>query len=99
MGLARIDDLQAAGRGGDLRQPFWIGEEQRGALVGGHAARESQGEHIGIEHQAGASGHLAEQIALGAGVGGENLLLRQVDGIAQVEVVAAPGGEVASSIR
>ncbi len=30
----------------------------------------------------------------GAGVGGEDLLLGQVDGVAQVKIVAAPGGDV-----
>ena len=66
MGLAGIENLQAAGLGGDLQQPLGIGEQQVGALVGGGAAGKAQREHLGIEHQAGARGHLGQQRLLGA---------------------------------
>ena len=79
---------------GDLNQLGGIGEEQRGALVGGGAAGKAQREHLGIERQAGALGYLGEQRRLVAGVSGENLLLGQVDGVAQIEIVAPPRGNV-----
>ena len=38
----------------DPLQPLDIAEQQGGALVGGEAAREADGEGVGIEHFAGA---------------------------------------------
>ncbi len=68
MGLAGVENLQSACRGRNLLQALRIGEEQIGALVGGCAARKTQREHFGIEHQAGARGNFSEQRFLGASV-------------------------------
>ena len=38
----------------DALQPLHVAEQQRGALVGGEAARETDGERVGVEHFAGA---------------------------------------------
>ena len=94
MGLAGIENLQPAGRGGDLHEPLGIGEQQVGALVRGRAPGKAQCEHFGIEHYARVLGDLGKQRLFGEGMGGKNLLLRQVDRVAQVEIVAPPGGNV-----
>ena len=52
--------------GGDLLQPLGIGEHQVGALVSCSAARKSQRQHIGIQHQPGARSHFGQQCFFGA---------------------------------
>ena len=77
-----------------MHQPVRIGKEQAGALVGGHAAGKAQREHARVEHLSGARANLGQQRLLGLFVRMENLVLGQVDRVAQEEVVATPGGNV-----
>ena len=49
MGLAGVDDLQAAGFGGDAAQPVQVAEQQVGALVGRRPAREPERQHVHIQ--------------------------------------------------
>ena len=52
--LAREDDLHRAARGvEDAREPLGIVEDQLGALVAGEAAREADGQRVGLEQRAG----------------------------------------------
>ncbi len=54
MGLAREDDLHRPLRvEQDPLQPLQVGQDQVGALVGGEAAGEADGESAGVEHAAG----------------------------------------------
>jgi hypothetical protein len=46
VGFAGIQNLKPAGGLGDLEQAFGVGEEQVGALVGGGAAGEAEGEDL-----------------------------------------------------
>ncbi len=47
-----------------------------------------------MQHQAGSRANLGQQRLLGAAVGDQHLLLRQDDGVAQIQIVTAPCGNV-----
>ena len=65
MGFAGEENLQAADLLGEPREALGVVEEQAGALVGGHAAGEAEGQHLGIELLPGAPGDLGEEALLG----------------------------------
>src|SRR5487761_2207751 len=94
MGLAGIEDLEAPGGGGNLDQAFGISEHEPRPLVGSDTARETKGKNIGIEYEAGARSDFGQQLLFGASVGGADGIDGQVDGVAQVEIVATPGRNV-----
>ena len=90
MGLAGEENLQAADLFGDGDQTRGVVEEQAGALVGGDAAGEAEGEDVGVEVVAGALGDGAEEAQLAFVVSsGDARGLDAVDG-AEVLVVGAP---------
>jgi len=65
MGLSGEQDLQAADLLGQPREALGIVEEQAGALVGGDAAGEAEGQHLGVELLAGPLVNLGEEALLG----------------------------------
>ncbi len=64
VGLAGEEDLEAADLLGDGDQARGVVEEQAGALVGGDAAGEAEGEDVGVEVVAGALGDRREEAML-----------------------------------
>ncbi len=94
VGLAGEEDLQAADLLGELGEALGIVEEQAGALVGGDAAGEAEGQHLGVELLPGAPGDLGEQALLGLLVAVGDLGRRDaVDGT-EVVVVVTPLGNL-----
>ena len=94
MGFAGVENLQAADFFGDGDEAGGVVEEQAGALVGGDAAGEAEGEDVGVEVVAGALGDRGEEAKLALVVGGGDA--RRVDAVdgAEVLVVGAPVGDL-----
>ena len=94
MGFAGVEDLQAADLFGDGDEALGVVQEQAGALVGGDAAGEAEGEDVGVEVVAGALGDGGEEAKLAFVVGGGDAgRVDAVDG-AEVLVVGAPVGDL-----
>ena len=90
MSLAGVEDLEAAEAFGDLVEALGVVEHQAGALVGGDAAREAEGEDGLVEDLAGALLDDFHQTALAQPVGvGDTRGLDAVDGT-EVLVIVAP---------
>ena len=89
VGLAGDHDLhRTSRRRQDSGKPLLVAEQQRGALVGGEAAREADGQRFGVEHAA----HLAQRIGRLA-VPGElprQASLQEADHLALLLLMGAP---------
>ena len=76
------------------RQASDVGEDQVGPLVGRGSARETDGEVSAREGAIGPVADLFEKFVLGLDVRRPDLLLRDLDRVAQRERVAGPSGNV-----
>ena len=93
MRLAGEEDLKAADLLSNGDEAGWIVEEQAGALVGGDAAGEAEGEDVGVEVLLRAAGYGGEEAMLAFNVAGSDLCrVDALDG-AEVLVIGAPVGD------
>ena len=94
VGFAGEEDLEAADLFGDCREACRVGEDEAGALVGGDAASEAEGEDVGIELLAGGLLDGVEERELAGAVGRGDLRGGDaVDGT-EVLVIGAPAGDL-----
>ena len=90
MRLARINNLQPAEFLRHPHQALRIVKEQVAAFVGRGPARKSQGKDLRTHFFAAAVFHRGQQRALCFGVRRSNLAFRNINGIAQREIVLPP---------
>ncbi len=95
MGLASVENLEAADFFGDRDQAGRVVQEQAGPLVGGDAAGKAERKDVGVEVVAGALGDSAEEAKLAFVVGrGDTCRIDTVNG-PKVLVVGAPVRDLA----
>ena len=92
--LARIDELERADRLRYFDEPRGIPEQQVGTLVDRRAPRETDGENLGLQADAGAPLHLCEKHFLRLAVRCPDKPLGDVERVTQAGVVFAPARDM-----
>jgi hypothetical protein len=94
VGLAGVENLQAADFFREGGETCWVVQEQAGALVRGDAPGEAEGKDVGVEMMAGALGDRAEEAELALVMTSSDAgRVNAVDG-AEILVVGAPVGNL-----
>src|SRR5205807_1768195 len=94
MRLAGINNLEGARVLDNLPETIEIRQDEVGALVSCGAARETDGENLGIKLEPGLLANRLEQIVFGDQMSRPHFLRRQTQCAPQTVIVLAPRGDV-----
>ena len=95
MGLAGVNDLQAASLGRNPAHPIQVAEEKVRALVSRRPPREPECQQVRIQPGIGLAVDELNQLPLGRRVGLPYFRRRNPEGVTEAEVVLAPAGNAA----